>query len=195
MEKAVQQSLLSKASADSKYESNINMLNKQLIKLRPNATKLQVEDVKAESRQGDCLFAAIIIIMQYKARCSDISGMEQHHACLKSVKSFRRAVMQWVQENLAIVTPWYSAAKNPTFVESIGQRRWGGDLDSLWRKPSSNATSISFQWKGTDPSWFCQYLRVQIPQLMLLARRQEADRSSQHGDQPPPPLFCGIHLA
>ena len=84
MEKAVQQSLLSKASADSKYESNINMLNKQLIKLRPNATKLQVEDVKAESRQGDCLFAAII--MQYKARCSALPGMAQHTtSCLPRV--------------------------------------------------------------------------------------------------------------
>ena len=97
MEKAVQQSLLSKASADSKYESNINMLNKQLIKLRPNATKLQVEDVKAESRQGDCLFAAII--MQYKARRNKLQGMTRHHACLESVKAFRQAVMQWVQTN------------------------------------------------------------------------------------------------
>ena len=25
---------------------------------------------------------------------------------------------------------------------------------------------------------------------MLLARRPAADRSSQHGDQPPPPLVC-----
>ncbi len=52
-EKAVQQSLISKADADSKYESNIDMLNQQLIKLRPDAVQLQVEDVKAEQSQGD----------------------------------------------------------------------------------------------------------------------------------------------
>ena len=46
------------------------------------------------------------------------------------------------------------------------------------------------QRKSAWTSWFCQYLGLQIPQLMLLARRQEADRPSQHGDQPPPPLVC-----
>jgi hypothetical protein len=41
-------------------------------------------------------------------------------------------------------------------------------------------------------SWF-QYLGVPIPQLLLLARRQDADRSSQRSDQPPPPLVCPCH--
>jgi hypothetical protein len=94
-EKAVQQSLISKADAHSKYESNIDMLNQQLIKLRPDAIQLQVEDVKAEYSQEDCLFAAII--MQYKARCRALPGMEVHHACLESVKAFRQAIMRWVQ--------------------------------------------------------------------------------------------------
>ena len=44
------------------------------------------------------------------------------------------------------------------------------------------------QRKSTWTSWFCQYLEVLIPQLLLLARRQDADRSRQRGDQPPPPL-------
>ena len=61
MEKAVQESLLSKARTDSKYASYIDMLNEQLLKLGPNDPKLQVEDVSIEYRQGDCLFAAIIM--------------------------------------------------------------------------------------------------------------------------------------
>ena len=49
------------------------------------------------------------------------------------------------------------------------------------------------QRKSAWTSWFCQYLGVPIPQLLLLARRQDADRSSQRSDQPPPPLVCPCH--
>ena len=49
------------------------------------------------------------------------------------------------------------------------------------------------QRKSAWTSWFCQYLGVPIPQLLLLARRQEADRPSQSSDQPPPPLVCPCH--
>ena len=35
------------------------------------------------------------------------------------------------------------------------------------------------QRKSAWTSWFCQYLGVPIPQLLLLARRQDADRPSQ----------------
>ena len=123
----MQQSLISKADADSKYESNIDMLNQQFIKLRPDAIQLQVEDVEAEYSQEDCLFAAII--MQYKARCRALPGMEVHHACLESVKAFRQAIMRWVQTYEDIVSPFYPDAKNPKFVKSIGQHRWGGNLE------------------------------------------------------------------
>ena len=40
----------------------------------------------------------------------------------------------------------------------------------------------------------CQYLGVPIPQLLLLARRQETGRPSQSSEQPPPPLVCPCHL-
>jgi len=66
-ESAMQQSLLSKASADRKYESDIKMLNAQLITLLLNAISLQVEDVKDECRQGDCMFEAIIINISHAA--------------------------------------------------------------------------------------------------------------------------------
>ena len=40
------------------------------------------------------------------------------------------------------------------------------------------------QRKSAWTSWFCQYLGVQIPQLLLLDRQQDADRPSQRIDQP-----------
>ena len=49
------------------------------------------------------------------------------------------------------------------------------------------------QRKSAWTSWFCQYLGVLIPQLLQLAGRQDADRSGQHGDRPPPPLVCPCH--
>ena len=49
------------------------------------------------------------------------------------------------------------------------------------------------QRKSAWTSWFCPCLRMPIPQLQQLARRQDADRSSQRVDQPPPPLVCPCH--
>jgi hypothetical protein len=94
---------------------------------REDTCTAPIEDVKAEHRQGDCLFAAII--MQYTARCRALPGMAPHHACLESVKAFRQAIMRWVQTNVDIVSPWYPDALNHKFVKSIGQHRWGGNLE------------------------------------------------------------------
>ena len=41
--------------------------------------------------------------------------------------------------------------------------------------------------------WFCQYLGVQIPQLLQFGRRQDADRPRQRDDQPPSRLVCPCH--
>jgi hypothetical protein len=69
------------------------------------------------------------IRMQYTARCLELPGCASHHACLESVRTFRQAIMQWVQKNLGLVVQWYPDAQDPNFVNSIAKHKWGGDLE------------------------------------------------------------------
>ena len=73
----------------------------------------------------------------------------------------------------------------------------GGSFATHRPRGSRASTSMAHgQWRNAIlhlsawTSWFCQYLGVPIPQLLLLARQQEADRLSQRSAQPHLTLIC-----
>ena len=71
------------------------------------------------------------IRMQHKARCIDHPGCASHHACLDSVKTFRQAVIHWVQQN---AKKWY---QQPCFCPEYRKRSSMGAslLSTAWQIP------------------------------------------------------------
>jgi len=109
MEAAMRESEQLAVLAEHEYANRIDMLNKQLKRLRPGAQALCVEDVGGQYRQGDCLFQAIR--MQYLERSQQLPGVLKRHNYLESVKTFRHAIMKWVKDKLDRLQPLFHELK------------------------------------------------------------------------------------